>query len=191
MKKLTPFIALAALTLSSPMLFADLAFDTHFSDKTLRFDYYHTGTAQEEHFAFDQIVQDGPWAGSQSQLIDDLRLGKYLFEVRDKATGAILSVADQTTTEFLFNGNDAVILRKGGENGPILDRIGEVGFDPGAQWGSGLISTQNATLRKRPSVVTGDTSAFEDFEPNLDPVSGDWDGFPQDTFDGLGFHATN
>jgi hypothetical protein len=84
-----------------------------------------------------------------------------------------------------------VVLRKGGESGQVLDSIGEVGYDPGAQWGSGLISTQNATLRKRPSVVTGDTNPFDDFEPNLDPVSGDWDGFPQDAFGGLGFHVTN
>ncbi|MCP4452808.1 MAG: peptidase M64 [Planctomycetes bacterium] len=69
---------------------ADAAFDTHFTDTTLRLDYYHTGTAAEEHFAFDQIVQDGSWAGSTTNLIDDLRLGKYLFEVRDLASDALL-----------------------------------------------------------------------------------------------------
>ena len=88
MRKAISFIALAVLASSNSMVFA--AFDSHFSDKTLRFDYYHMGTAQEEHFAFDQIVQDGPWAGSKSQLIDDLRLGKYLFEVRDKVTDTVL-----------------------------------------------------------------------------------------------------
>lgn len=90
MKQLTLLATLAVLILSCESLCASPAFDDHFTNKTLRFDYYHTGTAAEEHFAFDQIVQDGPWAGSKTQLIDDLRLGKYLFEVRDRASDVVL-----------------------------------------------------------------------------------------------------
>ena len=55
---------------------ADVKFDAYFKDKTMRFDYYHTGTATEEHFAVDRMVMDGIWAGSKSQLIDELGLGK-------------------------------------------------------------------------------------------------------------------
>jgi hypothetical protein len=39
--------------------------------------------------------------------------------------------------------------------------------------------------------VQGRDEPFEDFEPFLDPITGEWDGFPQDTFDGLGWHVTN
>ena len=109
----------------------------------------------------------------------------------DESASALLALADQTTTEFLFNGDDAAVLRKGGEGGQIVDVIGQIGFDPGDEWGSGLISTQNNTLRRRPSVIRGDTNAFDDFAANLDAVSGEWDGFPQDTFAGLGQHVTN
>lgn len=66
------------------------SFEKHFTDKTMRLDYYHTGTATEEHFAFDGIVSDGPWAGSLTQLKDELRLGKYFFEVKQPETGKVL-----------------------------------------------------------------------------------------------------
>lgn len=78
------FITLAVLISASTK---GTDFDQYFLDKTMRFDYFHTGTAEEEHFAFDQIVSDGIWAGSTSNLIDELRLGKYFFKVIDKASG--------------------------------------------------------------------------------------------------------
>src|SRR5688572_2580782 len=40
-----------------------------------------------------------------------------------------------------FNGDDAIVLRKGGVGGPIVDVIGQIGHDPGSEWGSGLAST--------------------------------------------------
>ncbi|MEZ4640996.1 MAG: hypothetical protein R2856_39575 [Caldilineaceae bacterium] len=33
-----------------------------------------------------------------------------------------------------FNGDDAVVLRKGGADGEIVDSIGQIGVDPGSQW---------------------------------------------------------
>lgn len=65
-------------------------FDTWFLDKTMRLDYYHSGTSREEHFAIDQVVSDGPWGGSRTQLADQLELGLYFFEVVDPATGKLL-----------------------------------------------------------------------------------------------------
>lgn len=62
------------------------AFDAHFVDKTMRVDYFHSGGLGTEIFGLDRIVSDGPWAGSRTRLIDDLNLGKYLFEVIDRRT---------------------------------------------------------------------------------------------------------
>ncbi len=70
--------------------FADVNFEDHFKDKTMRFDYFHTGNATEEHFAVDKMVNDGIWAGSKTQLIDELKLGKYLFEIQKPETGKVL-----------------------------------------------------------------------------------------------------
>ena len=61
-------------------------FDAHFVDKTMRVDYFHSGGLGTEIFGLDRIVSDGPWAGSRTRLLDDLNLGKYLFEVVDRRT---------------------------------------------------------------------------------------------------------
>lgn len=65
-------------------------YSDYFTDATMRFDYNHVGNAEEEHFAFDQMVNDGKWAGSKTVLIDELRLGKYFFEVKEIETGKVL-----------------------------------------------------------------------------------------------------
>ncbi|MCF8231993.1 MAG: IgA Peptidase M64 [Bacteroidales bacterium] len=84
-------VTILFLAIIAPLiqLFA-VDFEEHFKDKTMRFDYHHTGNADEEHFAFDEIVSDGSWAGPTSQLIDTLRLGKYFFEIKDPGTGRLL-----------------------------------------------------------------------------------------------------
>ena len=65
-------------------------FDTYFLNKTMRVDYVHSGGLGQEIFALDQIVSDGPWAGSRTRLLDDLNLGKYRFEVLDRRTNQVL-----------------------------------------------------------------------------------------------------
>ena len=157
---------------------------------------FYNGTAATIDLAAGQYVVEvyfnGNFApGSTINLTGSVDPGETWVLADDDASAALLQYADQTTAQFLFNGNDAVVLRKSGATGPILDVIGQVGFNPGIQWGSGLISTQNATLRRRPDIVAGDKDPNDDFEPNLDPASGQWDGYAQDTFDGLGWHITN
>jgi hypothetical protein len=68
----------------------NVAFADYFTDKTMRFDYFHTGTAKQEIFSPDRTVSDGPWPGSKTILIDPLELGLYLFEVADKESGVLL-----------------------------------------------------------------------------------------------------
>ncbi len=65
-------------------------FNNFFTDKTIRVDYFHSGTATEEHFAVDRIVSDGIWSGSQTMLIDKLRLGLYFVELVDKDSKVLL-----------------------------------------------------------------------------------------------------
>ena len=57
-------------------------------------------------------------------------------------------------------------------------------MDPGAEWGSGLTSTADNTLRRKPSVQASDTDPTNPFDP-----AAEWDGFATDTFDGLGAHT--
>jgi hypothetical protein len=68
----------------------NIEYDRYFADKTMRLDYFHSGTAKEEHFAVDQIVSDGIWSGSKKILTDDLKLGLYFVEIIDKESKMLL-----------------------------------------------------------------------------------------------------
>ena len=65
-------------------------FDAFFHDKTMRVDYYHSGGPGVEIVSLDRVVSDGPWAGSRTRLVDDLNLGKYLYEVIDRRTNRVI-----------------------------------------------------------------------------------------------------
>ena len=61
-------------------------------DRTMRVDYFHTGGAKiGETVALDRVVNDGPWAGSRTQLLDPTDLGKYFFDVQDASGKAVYS----------------------------------------------------------------------------------------------------
>jgi predicted extracellular nuclease len=110
--------------------------------------------------------------------------GDVYVVTNQSAAAAIIAEADQVTTATnWYNGDDAVVLRKGGAGGPIVDVIGDVGFDPGTEWGTGLTSTADNTLRRKGSIEAGDTVPDDDFVPSVE-----WDGFAVDTFGGLGSH---
>jgi predicted extracellular nuclease len=99
------------------------------------------------------------------------------------ANATILAQADQTNSSGWYNGDDAVVLRKGTV---IIDGIGQIGFDPGSEWGSGLISTADNTLRRSATVCVGDPNGSDVFDPSLE-----WEGFATDTFGDLGAYTAN
>jgi hypothetical protein len=74
-----------ALLATASVTQAQSVFSTFFTEKTMRLDFYHTGGGLEL-FALDQVVSDGPWAGSRTRLLDDTNLGPYFFEVIDRGT---------------------------------------------------------------------------------------------------------
>ena len=47
----------------------------------------------------------------------------------------------------------------------VLDVIGQVGVDPGTEWGTGLTSTADNTLRRKSSVTAGDTERRRRLRP--------------------------
>jgi len=59
--------------------------------RTLRVDYGHTGDATSERFGVDRVVLEPlPWPGDPAKAVDTSNLGKYCFEVADKASGKLL-----------------------------------------------------------------------------------------------------
>ncbi len=79
-----------------------------------------------------------------------------------------------------FNGDDALVLARGGST---LDQFGQVGFDPGAAWVTGTLSTQDRTLRRKPGIAQGSVPPGA---PAAWDLALEWEGFVIDTADGLG-----
>ena len=91
--------------------------------------------------------------------------------------------AHQLTGNFLFNGNDAIALRR---DASAIDVIGQLGTDPGTAWTGSGVTTLDGTMRRLAEVITGDADGSDPFDP-----AREWLGLPSDTFDGLGLHQTS
>lgn len=76
------------LLVASQQAFA--SFDKWFFNKTLRVDYYHTGTADGEMYSIDQLKSEPFWGGSQTALIDTLNYGAYYFKAFDVLTNTLI-----------------------------------------------------------------------------------------------------
>ncbi len=96
---------------------------------------------------------------------------------------AIGGLPNLLTNRYLtFNGDDVVVLVKGGAGGTVKDRVGQV--DANA---SGSIWSRNAkdhTLTRKSTVFTGTVNAVTSAFPLVD----EWIISDQDTFDDLGTH---
>jgi len=133
-----------------------------------------------EGYSIQMFFNGSTAAGLTINLTGTVAGGDVFVVAQAGASAPILAQADQTNASGWFNGNDAVVLRHGTT---IIDSIGQVGFDPGAQWGTGLASTADNTLRRGSSFP--DTDPTDAFEPAVQ-----WTGFATDTFDGLGSHVS-
>ncbi len=130
-----------------------------------------------------QLFSNGsPTAGFTLDLTGTLAPGAVHVVAHASANATILAQADQTTSAGLFNGDDALALLHGTT---VIDVFGQIGVDPGSEWGTGLTSTADNTLRRKASVCVGDPNGADAFDPAMQ-----WDGFATDTFDGLGAHTT-
>jgi predicted extracellular nuclease len=120
-------------------------------------------------------------AGATINLTGTVATGDVFVLAAASASATILAVADQTTGASLYNGDDAIVLRKGTD---VVDSFGQVGVDPGTEWGAGLTSSADNTLRRSATVIAGDTNPADAFDPATQ-----WIGYATDTFDGLGAHS--
>jgi uncharacterized protein len=122
-------------------------------------------------------------AGLTISLLGTVASGDVYILRHSSATNAtIIAQGDQTNGSGWFNGNDAVVLKKGNV---VLDVIGQIGSDPGsAGWGTDPTNTMDNTLRRKATIEAGDTNGTDAFSPAVQ-----WDGFAIDNVDGLGSHS--
>ena len=124
-----------------------------------------------------------PSAGLTVSLTGTVAAGDVFVLAQASANATILAQADQTNGAGWFNGDDAVVLRRGTT---MIDVVGQIGTDPGTEWGTGLTSTADNTIRRNPSACAGDANGGDLFDPTVD-----WAGFAVDTVDGLGSHTAS
>lgn len=65
-------------------------FDEFFVNKTMRIDYFQTGTNNQTIISLDEISEEPVWSGSLANLVDTSNFGKHLVEVFDAETGRLL-----------------------------------------------------------------------------------------------------
>lgn len=129
-----------------------------------------------------ELYSNGSSTVSQSlALTGAIAAGDVFVLANPSADSSILAEADvQNGSVINFNGDDTLVLRKGGV---IVDSFGQIGVDPGSSWPGG---GANVTLRRQSSTTAGDTDASDMFDAAVE-----WDSFPSDTFDGLGSHTVD
>lgn len=120
-------------------------------------------------------------AGATINLTGTLLPGATFVVAHSSADASILGKSNQAVGGSWYNGNDSVVLMKGAA---VVDSIGKIGGNPATEWGTGLVSTADNTLRRKLSVVGGDTNPNDDFDP-----AHEWDGFAKDDFSDLGQYA--
>lgn len=150
------------------------------NNKAVEF-YNPTGAAIDlSQYQLEFYFNGSTSAGSTIALTGSLAAGKTYVLADNDAAAEILAVADQLSTASFFNGDDTLVLRKQGQ---VIDSLGQLGTDPGSEWGSGDLSTQNNTLRRDPNQLIADTQLD-------DAVTlATWTGHAQDDFSDLGQFA--
>ncbi|MGN6330956.1 MAG: ExeM/NucH family extracellular endonuclease [Motilibacteraceae bacterium] len=134
-------------------------------------------------YAVKMFFNGASTAGLTVGLTGTVAPGDVFVLAQAKADPAVLAQADQTDGSGWFNGDDAVELVRGVD---VVDSIGQLGVDPGTQWGSGGTGTADRTLRRKGTVTTGDADPTDTFDP-----AAQWDGYPVNTFDGLGSYSSS
>lgn len=143
------------------------------------------GTGSSVDLSLYDIVQHN---GGSSTILNTLTLTGTLadnstFTIENSSEGQGFTADLSTTNSVMqFNGDDAVILRKSGVNIDIIGQI--IDIDPGSEWGSGLTSTADNTIRRMSTIDVGDSDGTDTFDPSTE-----WDGFSTDDITDLGSHA--
>lgn len=112
--------------------------------------------------------------------------GKTFVIANQNAGAEILAKADLKTSSSVmnFNGDDTLVLfenyNTASKSGDINDSIGQVGVDPGTQFGND-VATVDMTLVRTNDKLTADTDIHNAYDPSVQFIA-----LPKDTFTELG-----
>ena len=78
----------------------NIVYENYFTDRTLRYDFYHSGNSSNEYYTFDCVKREGVWAGSHKSLINPFEYGEQHFRIIDATSGKLIYKNNYCT---LFN----------------------------------------------------------------------------------------
>lgn len=78
------------LLLSSSYILSAQSFNKFFTDGSLRIDYVHSATFNDELFSVENYFHEPYWGGSEINLIDTFDYGAYKFEAIDSTTNTVI-----------------------------------------------------------------------------------------------------
>lgn len=183
---ITPFVAAAPASAAAPTeLFISEYVEGSSNNKALEI-YNGTGATVDLAAAKYDLAVYANGATSPTSTIaltGTVASGDVYVVANTSAIPAVTDRSDQVSGSANWNGDDAVALRR---SSAAVDVVGQIGFRPAGEWGTGPTSTMDNTLRRKSAVATGDTNGADVFDPAVQ-----WDGFSVDTFDGLGSHTVD
>lgn len=133
-------------------------------------------------YVLERYTNGSPTVSASVDLSGILADGDVYVIANGSSNPDILAVTDLQSGVASWNGDDAIVLRRSvAAGGAVVDSIGQVGFDPGTQWGDATLGTLNNTLCRIDSATIGDTDTSDAFDPSLE-----WEAKGEDNTDGLG-----
>ena len=129
---------------------------------------------------------------STIELTGELLPNNTLVIVDNNATDATLVGKANLLETLIFDGDDAIILWRGGVGGEILDAIGKLGEAPLAlNWiamvGTEFVATKDDVIRRLSAVQTGENNPNDDFFGAMV----EWESVGLPDFSGFGFHEND
>lgn len=110
-----------------------------------------------------------------------LESGKTYVIVNPSAKAEIKAKANVEHNVTFFNGDDALVLKKGET---VIDSFGQVGVRPDKAWTNNGVSTVDMTLVRKSEIIQGDLNIEDEFDPSVE-----WVALPKDDYSNLGIHG--
>jgi uncharacterized protein len=180
----TGVVVIASAPSAAPELFFSEYLEGSGNNKALEIYNPTTQTVSLSSYVVKLYSNGGTTAGNTLTLTGTLSAGQALVIANSGMTLTFSAPVTFTSAVTFFNGDDAITLEK---SGVVIDRIGQVGFDPGTAWTGGGLSTLDQTLRRKNTVKAGDNNATGVFN-----IADQWEAAPAPVLNnasGLGSHS--